>query len=718
MNLSRATEILLGAMSVCLASITIVEKYAGTGVAQFLYHSPVVLLLWALLVACWAALWWKTGKFRGRTLGSSLLHLSFVVILAGASITFATETEGRMRLGPGEAKGMIVREDGTAAGLPFSIRLDSLQVSRYPGTDNPSGYTSFVTIERAGTQEACLVSVNHPLRIDGWRIYQSSWEPDTAASVFSVSHDPVGVTVTYVGYVLLLLAFVLLMFSPRSRFAVLRRQLGGLSCLLLLSATGLDASASSPSWDRIVVQDSRGRMEPMDSYCRELMRKIHHSESFEGMDAVECVMEMMAEPEHFYEVPFIYQKNSHIARKLGQDGRYVSISQLFGEDGSYLLDEEAARAMVVPAHSRSTLEKDVLKLTEKLNLVYSIIEGSMLPVFPLEGDGASGWYSPGDDLSCFPPRDSSFIRDVIGLYLNSPSQEAVDLIGDYQRKRSDVAVPSDARVAAELACNRVQPFRISSFAYLLCGLALLLLSISGGRKVRPVRLALLAVTVAFIVLHGLGIAARWFYSSQPPWSNSYEIIVYMAWCTALLSLLLSRKSEMTSALGVFFSGLLLLVAGMNRMDPAVTPLVPVLQSPWLMFHVAVIMGGYSCFGINFLLSLSTLGALALRSEPSVRKTAVLSEMFALAGLTLMTVGTFLGAVWANESWGAYWSWDPKETWALITILVYALCTHARLVPRLNSPKWLSILSIIGFACVLMTYFGVNFFLSGMHSYAG
>ena len=186
-----------------------------------------------------------------------------------------------------------------------------------------------------------------------------------------------------------------------------------------------------------------------------------------------------------------------------------------------------------------------------------------------------------------------------------------------------------------------------------------------------------------------------------------------------MSLVLSRRSTAASAFGILFSGALLLVAGMNNVDPAVTPLVPVLQSPWLMFHVAVIMAGYACFGINFMLSIYGLGAIGVCGEDSVptRRIAILTEIFAMIGLMLMTIGTFLGAVWAGESWGSYWSWDPKETWALVTILVYTICTHSRLVPKLNRPHWLFILSIAGMACVLMTYFGVNYFLVGMHSYA-
>jgi len=723
---TRASVALLAVMSLILAAATIVERYAGTSVATAIYHNPLVIILWALLVANWLLIRVSTYRATRIPAGSSLLHFSFAVILTGAFVTMLAEEEGNMRLDSGQTEKTIVRNDGVITALPFSIRLDSLEISRYSGTGNPSGFTSHITVKNGADAKSLTVSVNHPLRLSGWRIYQASYEPGTKASILRLSHDPWGTAISYSGYVLLFLAFLLLTFSPSSRFSRLRRKLSAFGCAAFLLAGGSSlraADLSSICWDGVAAMDSRGRIVTLDTYCRELMRKIHHDEEWNGVGAVGSVIGIMSDPGPVYDAPFIFQKNREIATVIGQrDGKFVSFGALLNEDGSYKIADLVSQALSVPPRQRSPFQKDVLKLDEKANLLYSIVGGKSLPVFPVRGDETAMWLSPGDDLSYVAPEDSTFIREVTALVLTEPSQDAVDLITRFQEKCAVSDYPDAGKKRLELLFNRVGPFKTGIPGYLMCSLFLLVISLlvrgSGHRQKAAYAVALCAAALV-LLLHTWGIVVRWYCSGQPPLSNAYEVTVFLSWCMALISILLSRRSMPAAALGLMFSGVLLAVAGMNSMDPAITPLVPVLQSPWLMFHVAVIIAGYGCFGINFLLSVYCLGPIAVCGQNSliVRKTAVLVEMFALAGLMLMTLGTFLGAVWAGESWGSYWSWDPKETWALITVLVYAICTHSRLVPRLNSPKWLCLLSIIGFLCVLMTYFGVNYFLVGMHSYA-
>lgn len=722
---TKASVILLAAMAFILAATTLVEHLAGSVVALAIYHNPGTIALWILLIANWLLIWRRLLKSKKIPLGSTILHLSFAVMLSGAFVTMVTEVEGRMHLEAGDTKGMIVKDNGHPAGLPFTIGLDSLEISRYPGTGNPSGFTSYVTVTKDGNAQKQTVSVNHPLRVGGWRIYQSSYVPETGGSIFSLAHDPWGVAISYTGYALLLLAFIMLMFSPGSRFSRLRKQLAALGSLALLLLAGAPQAqaAEQVSWDSVTAQDSRGRIVTIDSFCRELLRKIHHDEQWEGKDAVSSVISIMADPETVFDTPFIHQKNKEIASMIGQgEGKLASFSSLLDSDGSYKIADLVEQALSVPSQQRSKLQKDALKLDEKANLLYALVQGRELPIFPLRGSDGAVWLSPGDDLSAMSPADSTFIRDMMSLILTNNSQQSVDMMSKYQSACAAAVLPSSGQIRQELLCNRLRPFKTGAMGYMFCALLLMVCSLmlrKGSRAQKASCAAVLTLTGLVFVLHTWGIAARWYCSGQPPLSNSYEVTVFLSWCIALLSLVLSRRSAAASAFGVFFSGALLLVAGMNNMDPAITPLVPVLQSPWLMFHVAVIIAGYGCFGINFLLSLYGLGTLAVCGQDSTasKRAAILVEIFAIVGLMLMTLGTFLGAVWAGESWGAYWSWDPKETWALITVLVYAICTHAHLVPKLNSPKWLYILSIIGFLCVLMTYFGVNYFLVGMHSYA-
>lgn len=227
--------------------------------------------------------------------------------------------------------------------------------------------------------------------------------------------------------------------------------------------------------------------------------------------------------------------------------------------------------------------------------------------------------------------------------------------------------------------------------------------------------------VLCFAFHIYGIGMRWYIAGYAPWSNSYETMVYVAWATILGGLLFVRKSLITFALATLFGGVILFVSGLSWMDPQINPLVPVLKSPWLMFHVAVIVAAYGFFGIGCLIGLTNLimmsfpkknGLLIMR----IQELSIVNEMSLLVGLALMTIGTFLGAVWANESWGRYWGWDPKETWALITMIVYAIVIHLRLVKKWNNVWLFNLTSVLAFSCVLMTYFGVNYFLSGMHSY--
>jgi cytochrome c-type biogenesis protein CcsB len=240
---------------------------------------------------------------------------------------------------------------------------------------------------------------------------------------------------------------------------------------------------------------------------------------------------------------------------------------------------------------------------------------------------------------------------------------------------------------------------------------------------RPASLSKVVKVIIFAVFlfHCYGIGLRWYVSGYAPWSNSYETMVYVAAITVLAGMIFGRKSNITLALASIFGGIILFVSGLNWMDPQIGNLVPVLKSPWLMFHVAVIVAAYGFLGVGFLIGIVNLLLMIFtKSIPllayRIKELTVINQITLMVGLALLTIGTFLGAVWANESWGRYWGWDPKETWALITIVVYALATHIHLVKKWNSDWLMNLLSVLAFSSVLMTFFGVNYFLSGMHSY--
>jgi len=232
------------------------------------------------------------------------------------------------------------------------------------------------------------------------------------------------------------------------------------------------------------------------------------------------------------------------------------------------------------------------------------------------------------------------------------------------------------------------------------------------------------IILFFFILHTGGLITRWFISGHAPWSDAYESMIYVAWATLFFGLIFGRKSDLTLASTAFVSSMILMIAHWNWMDPAIANLVPVLDSYWLMIHVAVIVGSYGPFALGMIIGVVTLLLMLLTNkknkekiELNIKELTIINELSITVGLIMLTIGNFLGGMWANESWGRYWGWDPKETWALISIMVYAFVIHMRLVPGLRSNWTFNFMSIVAFASILMTYFGVNFYLVGLHSYA-
>ena len=262
---------------------------------------------------------------------------------------------------------------------------------------------------------------------------------------------------------------------------------------------------------------------------------------------------------------------------------------------------------------------------------------------------------------------------------------------------------------------------------MIWGISFLILSVLAyfrrTKAIRRLSTACLGLIILSFVFHTFGIGMRWYISGQAPWSNAYESMVYVGWAAALAGLLFMRRSHIAVALATFLAGLILFVANLNWMDPEITPLVPVLKSYWLMLHVAVITASYGFFGMSFLLGLTAMVMMNVRNRENlsvwnlrIEELRIINELSLTIGLCLLTAGTFLGAIWANESWGRYWGWDPKETWALITMIVYALVLHARFIPKLRGDFAFSVISVFALTSVLMTYFGVNYYLAGLHSY--
>ena len=385
---------------------------------------------------------------------------------------------------------------------------------------------------------------------------------------------------------------------------------------------------------------------------------------------------------------------------------------------------------------RSATDKDMMKLDERVNIVFQLLDHSLLRIYPDPNDDTHTWYPPNVDLSIFPKEDSLFVADSFRNYIVEVSNSLQS--GDWSKPgrllagikefqlKNDVGKHIDVgKTQAEISYNKLRVFDRCKLSYFILGGLLLVLAFTQLLKKQKwadiaIKILSIAILCAFLV-HAFGMGMRWYIGGYAPWSNSYETMVYVAWATVLAGIIFGRKSIITMALATLFGGIILFVSGLNWMDPQIGTLVPVLKSPWLMFHVAIIVAAYGFFGIGFLLGIVNLSLTAFAKKSRlirfrIKELSITNNMALLVGLALMSIGTFLGAIWANESWGRYWGWDPKETWALITMIVYSIVTHIHLVKKRDDLWLFNLLSVLAFASVLMTFFGVNYLLSGMHSY--
>lgn len=754
----KITLVLLIHYMILLAAATFVEKSQGTAMArEVIYNNPLFYLLQLLLVLNFCTIAWQGRLWKQRKYGALLLHISFIVILLGALVTNIFGFEGIVHIREGETASHMRTTEDDACPLPFSIRLDDFKLVRYPGSHSPSSFESFLTIRTDEGERSEHIYMNKVIYEQGYRLYQSSYDSDEQGTVLTVNNDRIGTAITYAGYLFLLAGMLLTLADRKSRFRQLAKQLKHTAPILLLAFipavsfaqkadTELLLKSTIPveqaeQWGRLQVQCPTGRIEPLDTYADKLLRKIYRSNSFEGLTSEQVIIGFLMNPAYWGNVPFIRQTNKELQQAYSlPEGKYLRFLDVFDEGGRYLIADAVDKAYSRPAAERSRMEKDLLKLDEKVNILYSLQQGKMLALFPLPGDTGGKWYSPGDDLSVFSGRDSLFVSKIMPWYLGEAAdalrtgdwgsaQEVLSMMNVYQQKQSATPLLTKKQVAWELFYNKAQLFFWSAMGYMAVGLLLLVFVVwrllKPKRWFRSIIIPLVMLVVLIFLLHTSGIAIRWYISGRAPWANAYESMIYVAWATALAGLLFIKRSSMTLALAAFFAGIILFVANLNFMDPEITPLVPVLKSYWLMIHVAVITASYGFFGISFLLGLLTLAFMGTSNpskvvllQPHIRELRIINEMSLHIGLYLLTAGIFLGAVWANESWGRYWGWDPKETWALITMVVYAFILHARFLPALRSDYAFSVMSVLGLASVLMTYFGVNYYLSGLHSYGG
>jgi len=640
--------------------------------------------------------------------------------------------------------------------LPFSLKLNEFILEKYPGSESPSGYRSDLTLTDSENHlvKPYSIFMNNVLKYKGYRFYQASYDTDEKGTILSVNKDMAGMVVTYAGYALMIIFIFLSLFNRKSVFqridaghwnSPLRKTAAAVIFLIIITGFNtvsaqklIPDKACAEEFGKVLVQDQRGRTKPLNTLSSDIMRKVTRENRFEGLTPMQFFLGVYIDFYNWQSVPMIRVTNKDLQRTIGIRGNMASFSDLVdpGSGGTYKLIHEVNSAYSRAPAERTRFDKEVMKVDERVNIVYLIYTGAFLRIFPLR-DESHSWGPPMEALKTAVSReDSVYVGNIIPSLaeaLQTRNLGAVRKISasltTYQRSFTGYDLPSQAKISAEVVYYRLKIFERLFPFYITIGLimlVLLVIMVIIGRRQSPwiIRIPGILLFAGFL-FHTSGLALRWYISGHSPMSNGYESMIFISWVTLLAGFIFSRRSAFALPATGLLAAFALLVAHLSFMDPEITNLVPVLQSYWLTLHVSVITGSYGFLGLGAVLGIINLILMILINERNryrlsgnIDDLTVISYKSLTIGLYLLTIGTFLGAVWANESWGRYWGWDPKETWSLITIVVYTLVIHSRLIPSMKDIFTFNLLSVFAFFSVLMTYFGVNYYLSGLHSYAG
>ncbi len=646
--------------------------------------------------------------------------------------------------------------------LPFSLKLQKFELKRYPGSMSPSSYASRVVVidKEKSRIFPYHIYMNHVLNYRGYRFFQSSYDRDEHGSILSVNHDYWGTFFTYIGYFLMALGMFLSLINKNTRFAALGRYLrkkgpAAKAALLLLffttavSVTGyaqhthinineipVISKADAAQFGHLLVQSNDGRIKPVNTLASEVLRKLTWKSSFHGLNADQVLLGMMAYPLYWQQVPMIKVSDKQLAKVIGIQGKYASYLDFIDtKNNRYKLQDFVSEVYAKAPSQRGMFDNEVMHVDERMNIAYMVYTGQLLRMIPDPKNPLHPWYSPASKPTTLSGQDSLMVVSVIPQYLQALTKgetklanELVKQLGAYQRKFGGPVIPPQKKIDAEILYNKWMIFFRLALFYSLIGFVMIILSfVAVFKDTKAIRITL-NIFVGLIAIGFLfqtfGLGLRWYISGHAPWSDGYESMIYIGWVTMLAGLLFSRRSKMTVAATTLLASIILFVAHLSWMDPEITNLVPVLKSYWLTIHVSVITASYGFLALGALLGFFNLILMILKSPKNhelmdvhIRELTTINERTLIAGLYLLTLGTFLGGIWANESWGRYWGWDPKETWALVSVLVYSFIAHMRYIPGLKSKFAYNLASVIGFFSILMTYFGVNYYLSGLHSYA-
>ena len=745
--LKRTAFSLLGILLLILTIATILEKIYGTDfVNEYIYSSVPFVILWGV-TAITSLLYIIKSKLHRQPV-IFLLHLSLLFILAGAFTTWIYGEQGTMRVRQGEQQTSFTDSKGISHQLPFSITLNQFEIIYYKGTLAPMDFISHISVadKDCHRQIQGKVSMNHIFSYQHYRFYQSGYSEDNEGSVFSVSHDPYGIGITYAGYTLLLLSTVFFFFSPQSRFRQLLKSPllhRSLTVILLLFAFSLNsnflkANSTSPKVLPREVAEHFGdlyilynnRICPLQTFARDFTVKLYGSSSYKGLTPEEVLTGWLFYYDSWKNEPIIRIKSNEARKLLEIEGNYARLKDYISTINEYKLEKMMNH---IRSGEQVTDKRGIEEADEKFNIINLVCTGAMMKIFPCRNIAGKTleWYSQSDQLPqdmdndkwVFIRKSMSYVNEMIVMKKYNDACLLLEKIKKYQQKECDGLLPADNKFKAEKIYNQFDYSKSVAMACICIGLICFIYycHCMASQK-RTSRKAIIILNILLWIVFtylSAAICLRGYVSNHLPLSNGFETMQFMAWCTLLLTFLVQRKFAMLLPFGFLLCGLTLMVSMLGESNPQITQLMPVLQSPLLSIHVVVIMIAYSLLAFIMLNGVTAVILHQSQKEckEQIERLQIISQIILYPAIFLLAIGIFIGAVWANVSCGRYWGWDPKEVWALITMLVYALALHPRSLPWFHRTMFFHVFCITAFITVLITYFGVNFLLGGMHSYA-
>ena len=740
---------------VCMAAATIVEKSQGTDYAHAHYYGAWwFILIWAVLAALGA---FYIIKRKVKCASTLALHLSFIIILAGALLTHISAKRGMIHLRIGQPTDTYMAQDEEQGmkeeKLPFSLCLQKFEAKMHDGTNAVADYSSKFTVIDGGDKSEGEVSMNNIYSHRSYRLYQSSYDEDGKGSVLAINADPYGIPVTYTGYALLFISLVWMLFDPKGGYRKLLKspllKKGALITALILSMGNIQTlhaeSATGNLQNAVLPKETaekfgelhilyNDRICPVQTFALDFCKKIYGARSYQGLTAEQVLSGWVFYGNTWASEPFIKIKSGEMKTAMNLPD-YASLNTFFNREmGGYTIGQYVQEYY---NGQQDKFHQQAADIDGKIQIIMELREGISLKVLPYTFTknvkatkdhsfikaGTTTWFSPVDKLpQAVEHQHALYIRNVFSLLNGDVKAGNTSRVNEffvkmkkYQEVSSGNSLPTATQYKAE-RINNAFPFATILFmANLTLGFIALFYTIYRITKKKEIKVLNIALPillgVSFLALT-FGLALRWIISGNIPMSNGYESMLTVAWFVMLISILMQLRIRIVMVFGFLISGFFLLVSHINQMDPAIGQMMPVLNSPLLSIHVSIIMMSYALLSLTFICGIM---GISLRSHGE--ELQALSRIFLYPALTTMGFGIFIGAIWANVSWGNYWSWDSKETWALITFMIYAVVVHTQSLPVFRKPLVYHIYITLAFLSIAMTYFGVNYFLTGMHSYA-